>query len=141
MEVVVRILLVLAFCVVALSLSGPGRADESKASGRPETESPGQDKKPDAASLLVGKWQGTGKFAGVTLEYAKDGTCTSTAVLNRGAKPTVVSGTWKIKGDQLVQTLGQIKAPVTITRLTEKEFRFTNNAGPEATYERAAEKK
>ena len=49
--------------------------------------------------------------------------------------------TWKLKGDGLSLTLGSTKADVTITKLTETDFRFKNNAGQEATYERVVEKK
>jgi uncharacterized protein (TIGR03066 family) len=130
-EVVVRILQVFAFCFAALSIAVPVRADDKK---KPEKES-------DYASLIVGKWQGTGKFANVTLEYTKEGKHTTTAVVNPGAKPNVVPGTWKIKGDKLTQTLNTTTVTLTITKLTEKEFFFKNNVGAEATYERVVEKK
>ena len=130
-----RLLRVFLLCVAALSLAAAGRADESK-----KSDPPGKESKPDPVNLLVGKWKGVGKFTGVTLEFARDGTYVSTVIFAPAGRRSVMPGTWKRQGDKLFQTLGRIKTTVTITRLTEKEFRFTNNAGQEATYERAEKK-
>jgi uncharacterized protein (TIGR03066 family) len=133
---------VLAFGVVALSLSAAGRADDSKPSESSEPQSPSELKKHDP-NLLIGKWVRTDKCVGTTLEYGKNGTYSTTAVLVPGAKPTTMGGTWKREGDRLVQTLGpsRTNTSVTITKLSETEFHFRNHAGQEATFERAAEKK
>ena len=147
-----RVFQVLALCVAAVSLTvpawadGPKKSDKADKKDRKDTEptSPSdKDKKtePDYASLLVGKWVRTDKFEGTTMEFAKNGKHTTSAVLKPGAKPIVVHGSWKIKGDQLTQTLNTTTVTLTITKLTETEFIFTNSAGMEATYERVTDKK
>lgn len=137
------------FALWAVILSSPALlpADEPKKSDRSGSESSSKEKekKPDYAKLLVGKWVRTdGQYAGTVVVYDKNGTHTTTSVTKINGKPVVMSGTWKLDGEKVVQTLGQGRnltdTTVTVVGLTETEFRFKNRAGQEATYERVVEK-
>ena len=109
------------------------------------------DAKPDAR-LLVGKWVRTdGPYAGTTMTFDKNGTCTTKAVTVVNGKPVevmpgvvVTPGTWKLSGETLAQTVrdrGYVTdTKVTIVSLTETELRFKNAGGREAVYERVVEK-
>ncbi len=137
---------VLALCAAVLSSSDLLSADEPKKADRTGSESSSKEKekKPDFANLLVGKWVRTdGQYAGMVVVYDKNGTHTTTSVTKINGKPVVMSGTWKLDGEKVVQTLGQGRnltdTTVTVVGLTETEFRFKNRAGQEATYKRVVE--
>lgn len=138
-----------SFALLAAVLSSPSQspADEQKTSGRSGSVSSSKEKekKPDYAKLLVGKWVRTdGPYAGTVMEYAAGGTYTTASVESQRKKMPPMTGTWKLKGDAIVQTLGTGRnltdVSVTITTLTETAFRFKNKAGQEATYERVTKK-
>jgi uncharacterized protein (TIGR03066 family) len=138
---------VLALCAAVLSSSALLSADEPQKADRTgsESSSQGKEKMPDYAKLLVGKWVRTdGQYAGTVMEYAAGGTYTTASVDSQRKKLPPMTGTWKLRGDAVAQTLGTGRnltdVPVTITALTETEFRFKNKAGQEATYERVVEK-
>jgi uncharacterized protein (TIGR03066 family) len=135
-------------CAVVLSSSALLSADEPKKQDRSGSESSSKekekDKKPDYAKLLVGKWVRTdGQYAGTLVVYDANGTHTTTSVTKINGKPIVMSGTWKLDGEKIAQTLGQGRnltdTSVTVVALTETTFRFKNKAGQEATYERVVE--
>lgn len=137
---------VLALRAAVLSPSDLLSADVPKKADRTGSESSSKEKekKPDYANLLVGKWVRTdGQYAGTVVVYDKNGTHTTTSVTKINGKPVVMSGTWKLDGEKVVQTLGQGRnltdTTVTVVGLTETEFRFKNRAGQEATYERVVE--
>jgi uncharacterized protein (TIGR03066 family) len=136
----------LILCAAVLSSSALLSADEPKKADRSGSESSSKEKekKPDYAKLLVGKWVRTdGQYAGTVVVYDKNGTHTTTSVTKINGKPVVMSGTWKLDGERIVQTLGQGRnltdTTVTVVALTETEFRFKNRAGQEAVYERVTE--
>jgi uncharacterized protein (TIGR03066 family) len=134
-------------CAVVLSSSALLSANDPKKADRSGSESSTKEKekKPDYAKLLVGKWVRTdGQYAGTVVVYDKNGTHTTTSVTKINGKPIVMSGTWKLDGEKIAQTLGTGRnltdTTVTVVALTETEFRFKNKAGQEAVYERVAEK-
>lgn len=137
------------FALWAVVLSSPALlpADEPKQADRSgsQSSSTAKEMKPDYAKLLVGKWVRTdGQYAGTVMEYAAGGTYTTASVESQRKKLPPMTGTWKLKGDAIAQTLGtgrnRTDVPVTITALTETAFRFKNKAGQEATYERVGDK-
>jgi uncharacterized protein (TIGR03066 family) len=134
---------VFALCAAVLSFSNLLWADEARKPDPSGSESSGKEsaKKPDYAKLLVGKWTRTdGPYAGTVMVYDKKGTHTTTSVTKINGKPIVMSGTWKLVGDKIVQTLGMgqnlTDTSVSIVTLTETEFRFKNRTGQEAVYKR-----
>lgn len=137
----------LTLTVAVLSAPSLLPADEPKKADRSgsESSSKGKEKKPDYAKLLLGKWSRTdGPYAGTTMEFDKNGTYTTSRVPNPGEKRSSMSGTWKVDGEVIAQTVrdrGYVTSTkVTIVSLTETALRFKNGAGQEAVYERVVEK-
>lgn len=130
-------------CLLALSLTGTGRADPPKKidppkqAEPPEHQSPSR-KKSEYTGLLLGKWSRTDNYVGTTMEYDKNGTYLSKGITTRKTQPNGMKGTWKLDGDRLIQTLGPYRTNTTVTikTLTETHFVFINHAGQEVTYER-----
>jgi uncharacterized protein (TIGR03066 family) len=134
-------LLTLAAALLALPALLQG--DEPKKSHRPASES-GKEKKPDRTKLLLGKWKRTdGQYAGTTMVFDKSGTFTTARVAKPGENWGSLSGTWKLDGEIIAQTIRDrgyaTETLVTIVALTETELRFKNKGGQEATYEQVAD--
>jgi uncharacterized protein (TIGR03066 family) len=132
--------------IAALLSSAQLSADEPEKSDRSGSKSSvkEKEKKPDYAKLLLGKWTRTdGQYAGTTMVFDKNGSFTTARVAKPGENWGSMSGTWKIDGEFIAQTIrdnGYVtETKVTIVSLTETELRFKNKGGQEATYERVAD--
>lgn len=137
------------FALLAAVLSSPAllSADEPEKLDRSGSKSSvkEEEKKPDYAKLLVGKWtRKDGQYAGTTMVFDKNGSYTTARVAKLGEKWGSMSGSWKIDGEFIAQTIrdkGYVtETMVSIVSLTETELRFKNKVGQEAIYERVADK-
>jgi uncharacterized protein (TIGR03066 family) len=127
----------LSGAILAMAVTMSAVADPPKQAEPPEHQSPSLKKAIDP-NLLLGKWVRTDNFVGTTMEYYKNGTYLTNGINTRKTQPNGMMGTWKRDGNRLIQTLGPFRTntSVTIKKLTETEFIFTNHAGQDVTYER-----
>jgi uncharacterized protein (TIGR03066 family) len=94
------------------------------------------DKKPDYAKMIIGKWEVTKADDGTLpvgsiVEFTKDGKFISREKLD--AKDVTFEGTYKVEGDKFDLDLKagdqSIKVSITITKLTDDELHTKNDDG------------
>jgi uncharacterized protein (TIGR03066 family) len=95
-----------------------------------------EDKKPDYAKMIVGKWEVTKADEGTLpvgsiIEFTKDGKFTSREKLE--SKEITFEGSYKVEGDKFNLDLKvgdqTIKVSITITKMTDDEMHTKNDEG------------